>query len=80
MENYDNILLSVNTILTGNESQREQALLTLEAISKSLLASNGNIVIDIKDKVIVEKLRSIIDVVYPNTKILIERFTDGLIR
>ena len=80
MENYDNILLSVNTILTGNESQREQALLTLEAISKSLLASNGNIVIDIKDKVIVEKLRSIIDVVYPSTKILIERFTDGLIR
>ena len=80
MENYDNILLSVNTILTGTESQREQALLTLEAISKSLLASNGNIVIDIKDKVIVEKLRSIIDVVYPNTKILIERFTDGLIR
>ena len=80
MENYDNILLSVNTILTGNESQREQALLTLEAISKSLLASNGNIVVDIKDKVIVEKLRSIIDVVYPNTKILIERFTDGLIR
>lgn len=80
MENYDNILLSVNTILTGNESQREQALLTLEAISKSLLATNGNIVIDIKDKVIVEKLRSIIDVVYPNTKILIERFTDGLIR
>ena len=80
MENYDNILLSVNTILTGNESQREQALLTLEAISKSLLAFNGNIVIDIKDKVIVEKLRSIIDVVYPNTKILIERFTDGLIR
>lgn len=80
MENYDNILLSVNTILTGNESQREQALLTLEAISKSLLASNGNIVIDIEDKVIVEKLRSIIDVVYPNTKILIERFTDGLIR
>lgn len=80
MENYDNILLSVNTILTGNESQREQALLTLEAISKSLLATNGNIVIDIKDKVIVEKLRSIIDVVYPNTKILIERFIDGLIR
>lgn len=80
MENYDNILLSVNAILTGNESQREQALLTLEAISKSLLATNGNIVIDIKDKVIVEKLRSIIDVVYPNTKILIERFTDGLIR
>lgn len=80
MENYDNILLSVNTILTGNEIQREQALLTLEAISKSLLATNGNIVIDIKDKVIVEKLRSIIDVVYPNTKILIERFTDGLIR
>ena len=80
MENYDNILLSVNTILTGNESQREQALLTLEAISKSLLATNGNIVIDIKDKVIVEKLRSIIDVVYPSTKILIERFTDGLIR
>ena len=80
MENYDNILLSVNTILTGNESQREQALLILEAISKSLLATNGNIVIDIKDKVIVEKLRSIIDVVYPNTKILIERFTDGLIR
>jgi hypothetical protein len=79
MENYDNILLSVNTILTGNESQREQALLTLEAISKSLLATNGNIVIDIKDKVIVEKLRSIIDVVYPNTKILIERFTNGLI-
>lgn len=80
MENYDNILLSVNTILTGNKSQREQALLTLEAISKSLLATNGNIVIDIKDKIIVEKLRSIIDVVYPNTKILIERFTDGLIR
>lgn len=80
MEDYTDILLAVNTILTGNSSQREQALLSLEAISKSLLATNRTIVVDIKDKVIVQKLRSIIDIVYPSTRTLIERFTDGLIR
>ena len=79
MEDYTDILLAVNTVLTGNSSQKEQALLSLEVISKSLLATNGNIVVDIKDKVIVQKLRSIIDIVYPSTKILIDRFTNGLI-
>lgn len=79
MEDYSNILLAVNTILTGTPAQREEALLSLEATSKSLLASNGKIVVDIKDKVIVQKLRSIIDIVYPSTKILIDRFTNGLI-
>lgn len=79
MEDYSNILLAVNTILTGTPAQREEALLSLEATSKSLLASNGTIVVDIKDKVIVQKLRSIIDVVYPDTKRLIEGFTNGII-
>lgn len=79
MEDYSHILLAVNTILTGTPAQREEALLTLEATSKSLLASNGKIVVDIKDKVIVQKLRSIIDVVYPDTRRLIEGFTNGII-
>ena len=79
MEDYSNILLAVNTILTGTPAQREEALLSLEATSKSLLASNGKIVVDIKDKVIVQKLRSIIDVVYPDTRRLIEGFTNGII-
>ena len=55
MEDYSHILLAVNTILTGTPAQREEALLSLEATSKSLLASNGKIVVDIKDKVIVQK-------------------------
>ena len=79
MEDYSHILLAVNTILTGTPAQREEALLLLEATSKSLLASNGKIVVDIKDKVIVQKLRSIIDVVYPDTRRLIEGFTNGII-
>lgn len=79
MEDYSHILLAVNTILTGTQAQREEALLSLEATSKSLLASNGKIVVDIKDKVIVQKLRSIIDVVYPDTRRLIEGFTNGII-
>lgn len=79
MEDYSHILLAVNTILTGTSAQREEALLSLEATSKSLLASNGKIVADIKDKVIVQKLRSIIDVVYPDTRRLIEGFTNGII-
>ena len=69
MEDYSHILLAVNTILTGTPAQREEALLSLEATIKNpLLASNGKIVVDIKDKVIVQKLRSIIDVVYPDTR------------
>lgn len=79
MEDYSHILLAVNTILTGTPAQREEALLSLEATSKSLLTSNGKIVVDIKDKVIVQKLRSIIDVVYPDTRRLIEGFTNGII-
>lgn len=79
MEDYSHILLAVNTILTGTPAQREEVLLSLEATSKSLLASNGKIVVDIKDKVIVQKLRSIIDVVYPDTRRLIEGFTNGII-
>lgn len=79
MEDYSHILLAVNTILTGTPAQREEALLSLEATSKSLLSSNGKIVVDIKDKVIVQKLRSIIDVVYPDTRRLIEGFTNGII-
>lgn len=79
MEDYSHILLAVNTILTGTPAQREETLLSLEATSKSLLASNGKIVVDIKDKVIVQKLRSIIDVVYPDTRRLIEGFTNGII-
>ena len=80
MEDYSNILLAINTILTGTPDQREETLLTLEASATALLNRSSDISVTINDKFILQKLRSVIDIVYPNTRILIERFTNGLIK